>query len=262
MNDNDIMKELRKKMLYISSIGKDGNLQSCFSSLEILWALYNGVMDISPENYGTTKHDRFVLSKGQSNLALMSVLAQSGYIPKDELNEFCKLNSRISMQADRTKFPGLIECSAGSLGHGFPIAAGMALAAKIRNSGEHIYVLVGDGEMNEGTMWEAMIFAAYENLDNITMIIDDNESINSMIKNGLSLPEKLSSFGFAMEKADGHNINEIKSVLKKRSNKPTAVIAKTIRGYGCKTLMKDKSWFHRFPDANELPALCKEVDEF
>ncbi len=262
MSDNDIMKELRKKMLHISSIGMDGNLQSCFSSLEILWALYNGIMNINPQNYNNTYHDRFVLSKGQSNLALMTVLAKIGYIPEYELNEFCKLNSRVSMQADRTKFYGLIECSAGSLGHGFPIAAGMALAAKIRNTSEHIYVLAGDGEMNEGTMWETMIFAASENLDNITLIIDDNESINNMIKNGLNLPEKLASFGFAAKIVNGHNIEEIKNVLKNRCHKPTAVIAKTIRGYGCKTLMKDKSWFHRFPKADELPVLCKEVDEF
>lgn len=261
MNETAVMKELRKEMLGISCKGKDGNLQSCFSSLEILWALYNGVMNFTPESQNRPERDRFVLSKGQSNLALMTVLAKTGFIEKDELQDFCGLHSRFSMQADRTKFGGLIECSAGSLGHGFPIAAGMAMAAKIKRTSEHVYVLVGDGEMNEGTMWEAMILAASENLDNLTMIIDDNSSINKMI-NGMELPAKLAAFGFAVENVDGHDIDGIRSVLLKRNDKPTAVIAKTVRGHGCKTLMTDNSWFHRCPKADELPALYKEVDEF
>lgn len=255
------MKSLRREMLDISHIGGDGNLQSCFSSLEILWVLYSGVMNFTPENRNKVGHDRFVLSKGQSNLALMTVLAETGYIEKDELRSFCGIDSRISMQADRTKLDGLIECSAGSLGHGFPIAVGIAMAGKIKKTSEHVYVLVGDGEMNEGTMWEAMIFASSEKLDNLTMIIDDNGSVNKMI-NGMDLPSKLAAFGFAVENVDGHDIGGIRQVLQKRNNKPIAVIAKTVRGYGCKTLMTDNSWFHRCPKTDELPVLYKEVDEF
>jgi len=262
VNEKNIMKMLRKEILRISSIGHDGNLQSCFSSLEILWSLYNGGMNFDAKNRKSSNHDRFVLSKGQSNLAFMTVLAYSGYIEKEELDAFCGLNSRISMQADRTKFDGLIECSAGSLGHGFPIAVGMAMAAKIRGTSEHIYVLVGDGEMNEGTIWEAMILACSENLDNITMIIDDNDSISKMIKNGLNLPKKIESFGFVVDNVNGHDIKEVKSALCQRNSKPTTIIAKTVRGYGCKTIMEDNSWFHRSPTEFELPQLYKEVDEF
>ncbi len=261
MNEMDTMKSLRKRMLAVSNIGRDGNLQSGFSSLEILWALYHGGMNYTQENRMDVGHDRFVLSKGQSNLALMTVLAECGYIGSAELETFCGIDSRISMQADRTKFDGLIECSAGSLGHGFPIAVGMALAAKLRRSGEHVYVLVGDGEMNEGTMWEAMLFAASENLDNITMIVDDNGSVNKMLR-GMDLPGKFSSFGFAVETVNGHNIGEIRDTLQKRDGRPRAVLAKTVRGYGCKTLMEDDSWFHRYPRADELAGLYKEVDEF
>lgn len=261
MDETAVLKSLRKGILNTAHIGRDGNIQSCFSSLEILWALYNGGMNYTPENRGTPFHDRFVLSKGQSNLALMAVLAECGYIGREELNSFCKINSRISMQADRTKFDGLIECSAGSLGHGFPIAVGMAFAAKIRGSDEHIFTLVGDGEMNEGTMWETMLFAASEDLDNLTMIVDDNGSINKMLK-GFDLMKKLEAFGFVVEKVSGHNVDEIKNALQKRGGKPTAIIAKTVRGYGCKTVMEDNSWFHRYPQDDELSALCREVDEF
>ncbi len=261
MSEIDTMKSLRKEMITLSNLGRDGNLQSCFSSLEILWALYHGGMNYTCKNRMGKEHDRFVLSKGQSNLALMVVLAECGYIGHDELKDFCKLDSRISMQADRTKFDGLIECSAGSLGHGFPISVGMAFAAKICNFPGHVYTLVGDGEMSEGTMWEAMLFAASENLDNITMIVDDNNSVSKMIS-GMNLSEKLSAFGFAVENVNGHNITEISSALKRKNGKPTAIIAKTIRGYGCKTLMEDPSWFHRFPSRDELPRLYKEVDEF
>lgn len=249
-------------MLRVSHLGQDGNLQSCFSSAEILWALYDGVLRLTPETVCQPIHDRFVLSKGQSNLALMTVLAYRGFLPLAELDTFCRYNSRISMQADRTKFGGVVETSAGSLGHGFPIAAGMAWAAKIKGSGEHVYVLAGDGEMNEGTMWEAALFAASEALDNLTLVIDDNNSIGRMLHMG-DLAGKLEAFGFSVQCVDGHNVGALKDALMcKSEGKPAAVLAKTVRGYGSKTLMGDRSWFHRWPKADELQILCEEVDAF
>lgn len=261
MTEQRILRELRKDMLRASHWGRDGNLQSAFSSLEILWALYSGILRLTPHTEWKQPHDRFILSKGQSNLALMTVLAQKGFLPKNELESFCKLNSRISMQADRTKFNGVIENSAGSLGHGFPIAVGMAWASRIKKTDERIYVLAGDGEMNEGTMWEAALFASSEKLDNLVLIIDDNNSIGRMLDMG-SMQKKLESFGFSVQTVNGHDVEQLRCALTVCAGTPMAILAKTVRGYGSKTLMEDRSWFHRWPNEQELKTLCAEVDAF
>ena len=261
MKQLDRLKQLRKDSLRVSNQGKDGNLQSCFSSLEILWTLYNDILCLTPETLKLPEHDRFVLSKGQSNLALMAVLAEKGFIPRKELSTFCQFDSRVSMQADRTKFEGFIETSAGSLGHGFPMAVGMAWAAKIKGSPERIFVLTGDGELNEGTIWEAAIFASSENLKNLVLIIDDNHSVDRMLCVG-SWEEKFKAFGFSVTNVDGHNCIELIKELQKKADSPKAIIAKTQRGYGSRTLMNDPSWFHRWPTDEELQILLTEVDEF
>ena len=261
----DKLKYIRSRLLEVSHLGHDGNLQSCFSSIEILYALYHGVMNWSPETAKSPERDYFILSKGQSSLALSAILEEKGLFGEDELNTFCKFGSRFSMQLDRTKFPeDGIENSAGSLGHGFPMAVGLAKATKIKGGKNRIYVLAGDGEMNEGTMWEACAFAGGHKLDNLTLIIDDNDSIGRMLD--LSpLRAKLEAFGFSVSEADGHDIEKLKNVLSECRNvvgKPQAVIAHTMRGYGSKTLMSDNSWFHRSPNDEELEMLKKEVDEF
>ena len=255
------LKEMRKTMLKTSAIGKDGNLQSCFSSLEIIWTLYTYFMPSSQEEWASKDRNRFVLSKGQSNLALMTVLAKRGFISNDELSTFCQFDSRISMQADRTKFDPFVETSAGSLGHGLPMAVGLAWGKRIKNEYGRIFCLAGDGEMNEGTMWEALMFAASEKLNNIVLIIDNNHSIQKMIDIG-DFTQKIVSFGWDCCSVDGHNINELKEALCKQTSKPLAILATTIRGWGSKTLMDDRSWFHRYPKQNELNSLLAEVDEF
>lgn len=264
----NILKGLRKECLRISAKGKDGNLQSVFSSMEILWTLYNRVMRWSPEKAVSSERDVFVLSKGQSTLALHVVLAEAGLFKKEDLYSFCEYDSRFSMQADRTKFPeGGIEISAGSLGHGFPVAVGMALARKIRHCDAMVYVLAGDGEMNEGTMWEACAFAAGHQLDKLCLIIDDNRSLRKMLPFGC-FEEKLKSFGFTVTDCPGHDPvaleKAVRSVVARaqRECRPSAVLAHTHRGYGCRSLMEDASWFHRFPKADELDSLLAEVDNF
>ena len=259
------LKHLRTRLLEISHLGRDGNLQSCFSSLEILYALYHGVMNWSPETAKSPERDYFILSKGQSSLALSAMLEEKGLFREDELNAFCKFGSRFSMQLDRTKFPeGGIENSAGSLGHGFPMAVGLANALRIKSGKNRVYVLAGDGEMNEGTMWEACAFAGGHKLDNLTLIIDDNDSIGRMLDMS-PLKAKLEAFGFSVYDADGHDVENLQKVLNECKNiagKPQAVIAHTVRGYGSKTLMSDNSWFHRSPNDEELEMLKKEVEVF
>lgn len=254
-------RRLRKSILRMAYAGGDANLQSCFSSVEILRVLYDRVLRVSPGTAGDPERDRFVLSKGQSTMALLAMLAEKGYLPEEELATACRYDSRISMQADRTKLL-FIENSAGSLGHGFPMAVGMAWANRILGHTGNVYVLAGDGEMNEGTMWEAALFAPSEKLDNLTLIIDDNRSIGRMIDMG-DLVEKLCVFGFQTVIADGHDENALEqAVHTSHSGMPLAVVARTVRGYGSSTLMEDNSWFHRAPDSDELALLLNEVEHF
>lgn len=257
-----VLKGLRKVMLQAAHNGQDGNLQSCFSSLEILWALFDRVMDYSPNRVRQPVHDRFVLSKGQATLALLVVMAEKDFWEtKEVLKTFCQFDSRMSMQADRTKFFGMLENSAGSLGHGFPMAVGLAWGAKIKRTGERIYVLAGDGEMNEGTMWEGALFAASEKLNNLTLIVDDNDSISCMLDMG-DLAQKLTAFGFDVRCVDGHDVTALENILQGDTGRTRAILAKTVRGFGSKTLMEDRSWFHRAPNKRELAQLIREVDAF
>ena len=254
-------KRLRKSILCTAHAGKDANLQSVFSSVEILRVLYDRVLHISPETASAPNRDRFVLSKGQSTMGLLALLAEKGYFAEEELATACRYDSRVSMQADRTKLP-FVENSAGSLGHGFPMAVGMAWADRILGRRGNVYVLAGDGEMNEGTMWEAAIFAASEKLENLTLVIDDNQSIGRMVDMG-DLAEKLRAFGFVAVAADGHDEDALERALQtQHCGAPLAVVAKTQRGYGSKTLMEDRSWFHRAPTDEELERLLDEVEHF
>ena len=263
-----MLNQLRKDCLQFSYSGNDGNLQSAFSSIELLYTLYWRVMNWSLENSRNPSRDRFVLSKGQSTLALHAVFVEKGLFEREEVMSFCAFNSRFSMQADRTKFPeGGYEISAGSLGHGFPVAVGMAHALKIKSRNEQVYVLAGDGEMNEGTMWEACMFAKSHQLDNICLIIDNNDSIGAMIDIE-SIEEKVKSFGFVCKSCDGHNVDSIEEAIRfakdasVNEKRPSCILAHTKRGYGSQTLMEDRSWFHRAPSKEELMCLIKEVDEF
>jgi transketolase len=254
------LKNLRKKILEISFFGQDGNLQSVFSALEIMWVLYDKVINLSPENYD--ERDLFVLSKGQATLGLFIILAENGIFSYDELNTFCKFDSRFSMQADKTKFEKGIENSAGSLGHGFPMAVGMAMANKIKGIKSKVITLVGDGEFNEGTMWEAAILAGHKKLDNLCLIIDDNSSIGKMVNMG-DMAKKLNEFGFKTTTINGHDCFQIyDACTMKHDGAPHAIIAKTFRGYGCETMMNKSEWFHKAPNKKELEILLREVDSF
>lgn len=254
-----MLKKLRKKCLVASNLGRDGNLQSAFSSMEILYTLYS-IIDIDKIKNKNEDRDVFILSKGQSNLAHLSVLDELGFLKQGELENFCKLDSRISMQADYTKFDGGIENSAGSLGHGLPMAVGVAMAKKIKGQGGTVYVLAGDGEMNEGTMWEALLLASKEELDNLFIIIDNNHSMPTVEK----LEEKLSKFELCLTTVNGHSVEDLKNEINSpnRTKKPRVLIAETKRGYGSKTLMENKEWFHKYPDDVWLKRLITEVEEF
>lgn len=258
-----ILKELRIDALRLSHMCRDGNLQSVFSCMEIVWTLYDGVMNWSAEKAQDDDRDFFIISKGQATLALFPVLIKKGLFTMEDMKYIGSFGSRFCIQTDITKFQGGVENNAGSLGHGLPFAAGIAMANRIKKSPSRVFVLVGDGEFNEGTMWEACIFAAGKKLDNLCVIIDDNHSVGAMI-DMMDMKSKLESFGFEVCKVDGHNTEELEKALKARPSgqKPMAVIADTVRGYGSRTMTGNDIWFHKAPDSKELKMLIKEVEEF
>lgn len=262
-----IMKELRNDSLLLSHKCQDGNLQSVFSCLDIVWTLYDKIMNWSVEKATDDDRDFFIISKGQATLALYPVLIRKGLFTMDEVAEHIgQFDSRYCIQTDLSKFPeGGIENNAGSLGHGLPFAVGIANANKIKKSPSRVYVLCGDGEFCEGTMWESCIFASAKKLDNLCIIIDDNNSVGAMVDMG-DMQKKLDAFGFDVYTINGHDTDEaeksFRAAMEKQNGRPKAIIAKTVRGYGSKTLTEHDIWFHKAPNAEELEMLCKEVDEF
>lgn len=262
----NISKVLRKKALYLSHKCKDGNLQSVFSCLDIVWTLYDKIMNWSPEKALDEDRDFFIISKGQATLALYPVLIEKGMFDMQEIaEEIGSFDSRYCIQTDLTKFQGGIENNAGSLGHGLPFAVGIAYANKIKKSPSDVYVLCGDGEFCEGTMWESCIFANTKNLDNLCLIIDDNDSVGAMVSLG-DMKKKLEIFGFDVSEVNGHDMDELESEFSRLKNmkngKPKAVIAHTVRGYGSKTMTEHDIWFHKAPNQEELELLIKEVEAF
>lgn len=258
-----ISRELRIEALKLSHMCQDGNLQSVFSCIDIVWTLYNKIMKWDPANALDDNRDFFIISKGQATLALYPVLIKKGFFTMDEMRDIGKFDSRFCIQTDITKFQGGIENNAGSLGHGLPFATGVALANKIKKSDSRVYVLTGDGEFNEGTMWEACILAASKKLDNLYVIVDDNHSIGAMI-NILDMRAKLESFGFDVYQVNGHDNDELEKTFKMipQRGKPIAVIADTVRGYGSNTMVKNDIWFHKAPNCDELEMLIREVEQF
>ena len=261
----EISKKLRKEALFLSHKCKDGNLQSVFSCLDIVWTLYDKIMNWSPAKAQDDNRDFFIISKGQATLALYPVLIEKGYFQMDEIApQIGQFNSRYCIQTDLTKFEGGVENNAGSLGHGLPFATGIANANQIKKSPSDVYVLCGDGEFCEGTMWEACIFAAAKKLDNLTVIVDDNNSVGAMVDMG-DMRQKLEAFGFDVEVVNGHDMDALEQAFKKlkglKNGKPKAVMAKTVRGYGSKTMMENDIWFHKSPNEEELELLSREVEQ-
>jgi transketolase len=244
------LKEARKICLRLAHKAQDGNLQSAFSSIEIIWTLVNKIMN---------KDDILILSKGQSTLALYAVLVQNGTYYEGELESIGRYGSAYSIQADVTKGLKGINNSAGALGHGLPFACGIALAKKIKKENGKVFVVTGDGEFNEGTMWESCLVAERFGLDNLWIIVDNNSSH--------SIPffeEKFCSFGIlGIGSLEGNNVRLCENTLNIASldnEKAKAIVFDTQRGYGCPSIMKGETWFHKAPNDTELAALSKEID--
>ena len=252
------LNHLRRQILTATAATKEGHIPSALSVLEILWVLYNRVLRVDPKNPNCDDRDRFVLSKGHGSLALYAVLAERGFFPDKELSNFAEFSSRLGGHPDCNKVPG-VEVSTGSLGHGLPTGVGMALGLRIRKIDRRVYVLVGDAECNEGSIWEAVLLAAHHKLSNLTCVVDYNHSTDRALGMG-DMSSKFASFGWAAAVVNGHDTEAIYAALSQPDRqRPTAVIAETIKGFGCKRMENDPSWHHRAPSPEELASIIQEM---
>lgn len=247
---NKIVQKMRKLIVKAAYYAKHGHIPSALSIVELL-AVYNKIK---------TDKDVFVLSKGHGSLALYSLLVIQGEITESELFNFGKVGSKLGGHPDRNKLSS-IYASTGSLGHGFPIAVGSALARKIMNKSGKVFCLIGDGECNEGTIWESLQIAANNNLQNLICIVDVNNSQTRSLPMS-NLSHKFLSFGWKVIEVDGHNIKDINKAMISDSNKPLAIIANTVKGKGITDIEKDMfAWHHRAPSDNEYKKFIEEIDE-
>ncbi|MDD5473259.1 MAG: transketolase [Candidatus Methanoperedens sp.] len=254
-----VCKEIREDILKISKKSGHGHIPTCFSVVEILYAIYNTIKH-DPRNPSWNERDIFILSKGHASLAHYCVLAHFGYFDIEKVYSFGAFLSDFGCHADRLKIPG-IEASTGSLGHGIGLAVGMALGLKIKKNNRRVFTLIGDGESNEGSVWESVMVAVNLKLDNLTIIYDNNMSHSR----GLQIHNPAEHFkGFCCDvvEINGHDVNVIEKELVKKSDTVRVIVANTKKGYDCKTLIESQyAWHRKSPNDQEFEKLMEELCE-
>ncbi len=242
--------DLRRTIVNVLGCSGRGHLGAAFSIVEILRVLFDSVLRYDPKSPNWSGRDRFILSKGHGCLALYVLLAEKGFFPEDELWKFCKFEGILGGHPD-TKIPG-IEVSTGSLGHGFSIAVGMSINAKYEKSDHKVFVVLGDGECNEGSVWEAAMSASKHKLDNLIAIVDYNKQQSYAstyeILDLEPFVDKWRSFGFGVKEVDGHDVKALEEVLTRvpvQAGKPTAIICHTVKGKGIAFAENNLEWHHK-----------------
>ena len=250
---------LRRRIIETSAIAKIPHLGSCLSCIDILVYLYWKELSIDPKEPDSNDRDRFLLSKGHGAPALFQVLAERGFFPKRDLKEFGKAGSVFHEHPPKPGFIKGIEAATGSLGHGFPMSLGMAIAAKIKKKTFKVYSLLSDGECNEGSIWEAALLAPSLNLDNLIAIVDYNKwQATGRSQEIMTLEpfiDKWYAFGWHCQEIDGHNFQDMKKAFKEIElirDKPHIIIAHTVKGKGVSFMEDDNNWHYRIPNASEL----------
>jgi len=258
--------DYRKTILEIIHRGGAGHTAGSLSCVDILNVLYNHIMDITPQNFQDTDRDHYIQSKGHSVEALYTVLADQGFFPKEELLTGLNQAGTHFVGHPTRKVPG-VEHNTGALGHGLSVAVGLALAAKLDGKTYRVFTLLGDGELAEGSSWEAAMTAAHYKLDNLIVLIDRNtlqitgrtEEVNALEP----LADKFKAFGFAIREVNGNNVDELAATLDTvpfAPGKPSLLLARTVKGKGVSFMEDAKVWHHKVPSDEQLESALKELN--
>lgn len=267
LDSKELAKKIRLHVLEMTSRGGSSHIGAAFSMADIVAVLYGGILNLDPTNPKNPSRDRFILSKGHAGAAIYAALAETGFFPVEKLKTHYQDGSDLSGHVSHKGIPG-VELSTGSLGHGLPVAAGMAKAGKLRGANHRVVVLLGDGECDEGSNWEAILFAAHHKLDNLVAIVDFNK-IQSLapVSETLGLEpftDKWESFGWNVIEVDGHDHQNLKDGLSQNASvpgKPTCVLAHTIKGRGVSFMENSVLWHYRTARGEEFDAARKELEE-
>ncbi len=266
MSTIELAKRIRRHALQMTSSGGSSHIGSVFSIADILAVLYGEILNVDPANPKWSARDRFILSKGHAGAGVYAALAESGFFIPEKLATHYQNGSDLSGHVSHLGIPG-VEFSTGSLGHGLPIAAGMALAGKLDGASHRVFTLMSDGECDEGSNWEAILFSAHNSLDNLVAIIDYNklQSLTSVSETlGLEpFRDKWASFGWEVVELDGHDHDELRNSLKRipfRSGSPNCVIAHTTKGKGVSFMEDSVLWHYRTAKGDEFEAAMKELE--
>lgn len=269
MNSTELRKtanRIRRRDLQAVFEAGAGHIGGEMSVIDILTALYFHVLNVDPAKPLDPNRDRLVLSKGHTACALYVTLAERGFMPKEEISTFLEPYSRLNGHPNRTKVPG-VETNTGPLGHGLPVAVGMAIAARLSSASWRTFVVTGDGELQEGSNWEAIMAAAQFKLDNLTLVVDHNrlqQGARVADTNNLApLAVKLESFDWSVEEIDGHDMEQICEALSPRAvtaGKPKCVIAHTNKGHGISFMSDDVAWHHKVPSPEQYEQAMAELE--
>ena len=251
----------RRRIARLVYEGRDGHIPSAFSIIDLLQVLYGGFLRVDPAQPESTDRDYFVLSKGHGCVALYVTLAEHGFLTEDDLLGFCRQGGILGEHPDVNKVPG-VEASTGSLGHGLPFALGIALGLRIQGKSNRVVVLVGDGECNEGTVWESAMVAAARQFGNLVCIVDGNGSAEQILP-VQPLAEKWRAFGWDTQEIDGHDPEAIRGALDgltfTDTGQPKVIVARTVKGKGVTMVEGHGVWHHRIPSDTEYAQILEAL---
>lgn len=263
----ELAKRIRSHALRMVHGAMASHIGSCLSVADILAVLYSDILHVDPDNPSLEGRDRLIFSKGHAAAALYAVLAERGFFPVERLAHYCEKGSHLLGHATGGAVPG-VEVSTGSLGHGLPIACGMALAARADGRTYRTFAVLSDGELDEGSSWEAFLFAAHHGLEHLVAVVDYNRmqalGSTSDVLELEPLAGKLKAFGWSVREIDGHDHREVRSALQGvpfEPGRPSAIVARTVKGKGVGCMEDELLWHYRPPDEEELAEALREVGE-